>query len=220
MRGPIACHSRELARRWRPPAGTLGAFGPPVRPEIILIRRFNSLLRPKKFLVLTGGQPALNATGVDSRGRNRCVPRCRLFVKVRDGSSRRGDVAVVASIDLLLLMGFHEAFRCGVVAGVVDPAHAWLDALPVWRRSTRRRIARRRGEPDCRAPACRQRHGAGGQGQADIELRLQSLVKDATAESIDDHGEIAKPLANRISVIMSAPRPVNTPPTEVASRQP
>ena len=57
-----------------------------------------------------------------------------------------------------------------------------------------------------RRAACRQRHVAGDQGQADIEMRFQRAAKDATAESIDDHGEIAKPSANRTSVISATQR--------------
>ena len=46
------------------------------------------------------------------------LPVVDLLEEVSDGRSRRGDVAMVASVDLLLLMGFHEAFRCGVVVGL------------------------------------------------------------------------------------------------------
>src|SRR5690606_6032735 len=41
----------------------------------------------------------------------------------------RGEVAIGAAVDLLLLQGSHEALRHGVVVGTACPAHARLDAM-------------------------------------------------------------------------------------------
>jgi len=52
-----------------------------------------------------------------------------LLDEAADERPRRGDVAVGAPVDLLLLEGPHEALCLGVVVRVADPAHARPDAV-------------------------------------------------------------------------------------------
>src|SRR3954454_6109693 len=40
------------------------------------------------------------------------------------------DVAIVSSVDLLLLERLHEALGLGIVVGIADAAHAGLDVAP------------------------------------------------------------------------------------------
>ena len=41
------------------------------------------------------------------------------------------NVAIGASVDLLLLERLHEALRLGIVVGIADAAHARLDVVPL-----------------------------------------------------------------------------------------
>src|ERR1700704_3795738 len=52
-----------------------------------------------------------------------------------DGRASGLDVAIVSSVDLLVLEGLHEAFRLGVVVGVADAAHAGADAMSLEQRA-------------------------------------------------------------------------------------
>ena len=51
------------------------------------------------------------------------------FDKDPDVASGLIQIAVVASVDLLLLQGFHEAFALRIVVGISRPAHAWDHAV-------------------------------------------------------------------------------------------
>src|SRR5215831_21254258 len=46
-----------------------------------------------------------------------------------DSVSGLAQIAIAASIDLLLLQSLHEAFSLGVVVRIADPAHAGLDVM-------------------------------------------------------------------------------------------
>ena len=65
--------------------------------------------------------------------------------------ARCGDVAIVASVDLFLLMGFHEAFRCGVVVGLPPPERSVRgDLVVVLAVREDCELAQVWGEPRCR----------------------------------------------------------------------
>src|SRR5215471_14167628 len=51
------------------------------------------------------------------------------FDKDPDSASGLVQIAVAASVDLLLLQGFHEALGFGVVVRIADTAHARLDVM-------------------------------------------------------------------------------------------